>query len=433
MTACAGLLAACLAAGPARELARAPAGSPVALALAKRVSVAYSETPFGEAVLHLAKRAGFKLAIDGDIVEEGRTNAPITFAIDDVPAGEVLRWMMWKADLACDVGREVVTVSTQSAIMCRRAELRIYSVSDLADGRDNPELPGHDTTTWPHACPPRPGLVLIAEDMDTAFCNTPESIAELVMSTVRPACWDTSLGTSVEVRGNRLIVTATPEMHEEIVQVLERVRLAERRMVTIRVRALRAPAALADRVLDGASPAGILSPEAVARLDALVRAEPKRTLASARLACLNGRRVRSSSGRQTNYVDSHTVSNGKRDPAVRTVVSGLRADVFAVASDDMRSVLLELRLTYSPHAGRELRDVRSAGKPESGAPPLSPQSGPIKECALPLAKVRTSVRLPSGGTMLLSVPALPGGEPDAAEGGDDEEIVFLVTATAVTF
>ena len=433
MTACVTLLAACLAAGPVRELARAPAGSPVALALAKRVSVAYSETPFGEAVLDLAKRAGFKLAIDGDIVEEGRMNTPITFAIDDVPAGEALRWMVWKADLSCDVGREVVTVSTRSAIMCRRAELRIYSVSDLADGREDAELPGHDTTTWPHACPKRPGLVLIAEDMDTAFRNTPESIAELVITSVRPECWDTSLGTSVEVRGNRLVVTATPEMHEEIVQVLERVRLAERRMVTVRVRALRAPAALADHVLDGASPAGVLSPEAVARLDALVRAEPKRTLASARLACLNGRRVRSSSGRQTNYVDSHTVSNGKRDPAVRTVVSGLSADVFAVASDDMRSVLLELRLTYSPPHGRELRDVRPVGVPENATASSGPAPGPIQECSRQLAKVRTSVRLPSGGTMLLSIPGLPGGEPDAATGGDDEEIVFLVTATAVTF
>jgi hypothetical protein len=428
MTTGAAVFAACLAAGSAQELPRAPAGSPVALALAKRVDVAYDETPFGEAVLDLAKRAGFRLAIDTDIVEEGLTDTAVNFAIDDVPAGEVLRWIAWKADLACDVGEEVVTISTLPGIMLRRVDLRIYNIRDLAEEGDHPEFPCHVSTTWPQTCPPRPGLVLIEEDAYPALYSTPEGIAELIASTVQPGCWDPCLGTSVEERGGKLVVMATPEMHEEIGRVLERVRRARRRMVTVRVRALRTPSGLVGRVLGDASPTGVLSPAGVARLDALARSEPKRLLAAERLACLSGHRGRSSYGRQTSYVEGRTVCKGRCDPAVRTVVSGLSADVLAVASDDMQSVLLELRLTYSPSEGREPRDARPIGRRESGAILSGPVPGPIRERSLPLAKVRTSVRLRSGGTMLLSTPALSGRSCDGAE-----ELVFLVTATAVTF
>jgi hypothetical protein len=223
-------------------------------------------------------------------------------------------------------------------------------------------------------------------------------------------------------------------MHDEIAQVLERVRRVERRMVTVRVRVLQTPTGLVDHVLDGASPTGILPPKAIARLDVMAGAEPERILASARFTCMNGRRGRTSSGRQTDYVSGYAFSGGKYDPVVRRVISGLGADVLAVISDDGQSILLELRLSYSAPGRTELREFRLVEKSESGvqsskgaSDPLS-LLGTIQECSLALAKIRTSARLPSGGTLLLSVPTLPGRDSDGTE-----ELVFLVTATAVTF
>jgi hypothetical protein len=105
---------------------------------------------------------------------------------------------------------------------------------------------------------------------------------------------------------------------------------------------------------------------------------------------------------------------------------------------------MEVLLTYTPPGLARLREFRPIGGPgePAGAEPVVdaapghgafgdlPTPGALQEPVLPIAKLATTVRMPSGSTVLLSTDVPGEGDADAME---REELVFLVTATAVTF
>ena len=201
------------------------------------------------------------------------------------------------------------------------------------------------------------------------------------------------------------------------------------RMIAFRVRAVRAPVATVERALSMAAADGTLSPEAEGPLRDVVRAEPNRLLASTRFTGLNGQRTHSWGGRQTNYVNDFEISGESYDPVVTALLTGLQADVRAFASDKGDFILLELRLGYADPKGSELIEFRPVGPEEEDEKEEEvPAPGRVQQPRVALAQLKTTVRVRSGATVALSASSpLPGA------GAGTDEIVFLVTATSVTF
>ncbi|MHC4252855.1 MAG: hypothetical protein ACYS9X_27370, partial [Planctomycetota bacterium] len=338
-------------------------------------------------------------------------------------------------------GEKVVTISSRAAIFRKRVLLRIYDIRDLTE--PIPDFPGPWLMLEVGGAQggAAPGLCLVDTDADEDAASA-ESIAEFISVRVQPGSWDASLGTSIEERNGKLVIVATPEMHAEIVGLLDQVRRAERRMVAVRVRALRVPRDLAERTLERGGTGGIFERAALEPFERLVRVEPERLLAGTRFTCFNGQRAHGRGARGRSYVADFELSGDEYDPVIRQMSEGLLADVRPLLSDDGESALVEVRLAYTPPGFAKLREFRAVGAPEEpgraedagGAAPGRmrpedvPTPGAVQEPVMPIARLATTVRMPSGSTVLLSTSV-----PDQGRANLDEEIVFLVTATAVTF
>ncbi|MHC4507018.1 MAG: hypothetical protein ACYTFI_27340 [Planctomycetota bacterium] len=409
-------------------------------ALERKVDVAFADTPFETAVRYVARRARFNVVFDRQALGREPIKVPINFRVDGIPAGEAIRWLSRIAGVHYDLGEKALLISSKAAIYRKRTVLKLYDIHDLT--RVVPDFPGPDIAPEVMGGYAGAGLCLIGgEERDLSI--TAEGVAELIVSTVRPEDWAPELGTSIEERGGRLVVMALPEMHEEIRKLLDHIRKVKMHMIAFHVRAVRAPAATVERALAMASPDGTLRREAERPLLDAVKAEPGRLLASTRFTGLNGQRIHSWGGRQTNYVNDFEISGESYDPVVTTLLGGLQADVRSFASDDGGLILLELRLGYADPDRSELSDFRPVGpeldaegekdgdaKEKNDGDDTVPAPGSLQQPRVPLTQLKTTVRVRSGATVAFSASS-PVREPGA--GADADEIVFLVTATSVTF
>ena len=402
---------------------------PPAQALKRRIDVNFVDTPFESAIRYVAKRTGTNLVVARAEVSETERRTPVTFRVKDIPAIEVVEWITRMAGVGYELGEKALVVSSRRALIFKRIELKIYNIHDLT--LHIPNFPGPSVIPDTIDGGGSPGLVLVdSEARDLSA--TAAAIAEFIATRVQPGSWDSALGTSVEERGGKLVIMHTPEAHAEIGELLDQVRKYERRMVSFHVRALRVPTRVAEGALRRMARDGTLVAVAVEQLARLGRLEPERILASTRFTCFNAQRAHGWGGTRTDYVADFEMSGDSYDPVVLQLRQGLCADVQPIVSDDGRSIMVELRLAYSYPGSGHLTDFRPVGeKPpaeEEATPDPVPAPGALQQPRLPVTKLATTVRMPTGSTMMFA--ASP---PDAAEGGDDEEIVFLVTATAVTF
>ncbi|MHC5053721.1 MAG: hypothetical protein ACYTKD_03270 [Planctomycetota bacterium] len=403
---------------------------PPAEALKRRIDVNFVDTPFESAMGYVAKRTGTNLVIDRAEVDRDESRHPVTFRVKDIPALEVVTWITRMAGVGFELSDKALVVTSTSALRSKRIELRIYSIHDLT--LEIPDFPG------PSIMPDtvdgfggRRGVAFSAE-RERDLGMSAEAIAEFISTRVQPGSWDASLGTSVEERGGKLVIVQATEVHEEIERLLGLLRKNERRMVSFHVRALRAPSSEVKRALERTARDGTLEADAIERLTRLGRLEPGRLLATTRFTCFNTQRTHGWGGERTDYVGDLEISGDSYDPVVLQLRQGLSADVRPVVSDDGRAMIQELRLGYSYPGNAEFTDFRPVGEEVpaevDAAPNPVPAPGALQLPRLPVTEFATTVRMPTGSTMMFA--ASP---PDGAAGGDDEEIVFLVTATAVTF
>ncbi len=401
------------------------AGS-VERALAKSVDVNFVDTPLESAVRYVAKRAGFNVVIDRRELTRDVLRRQVTFRVGGIPAGEAVKWLTRLAGLHYELTRKALLVSSKASIFRKRITLRTYSVHDLT--REAADYPGPEIAPEVLGGYAAGGMALMKshardDEMSAAY------LADMILETVHPDDWTPELGTSIEERGGRLVAMATPEMHDEIAALLDHVRKTRMRMVAFRVRALRVPATAVDSALATASADGTISDEAARLLTAAATKEGGRILASARFTCMNGQRTHSGGGGRKSYVNDFELCADRYDPVVTTLLSGLQADVRPLVSDDGGSILLDLRLGYVDPARTELFEFRPVGPGDlgEGEKETIPTPGSLQQPSVPITSLKTTVSVASGRTV-----AFAASVPDS-DGGGDEEIVFLVTATTVAF
>jgi hypothetical protein len=245
-------------------------------ALGRRLDFSYSETPIEEALSDVRERSGAEVVLDRRAALLVGDQA-LTWSARGSTVERALRWITRLADLEYVLVDGAVLVTTPERAK-GEVELRVYNVRDLSS-RIEPGSPGPPVPFSPSEVATEPREV---------------TLAECIMTRIRPGTWAPELGTSIDERDGLLIVVQRPDVHAMIGDLLAALRANRARAVTVRVLVVRADAGATVPPEPGNAdaqgfPAGL--PE-----DAV--------LAGARLDTLEGRTAHAVWGRKTHYVAS---------------------------------------------------------------------------------------------------------------------------------
>lgn len=306
---------------------------------------------------------------------------------------------------------------------------RIYDLSALL--QSGTDFPGPELL--PAGNPNEPA---IAPPFSTAPAQvlTVASVADTIRQRVAPERWDPALGTSLEERAGRLVITQFPDVLEKIDALLEA--LSKKNHRTVCIQALLVAPTKAQQV-DYLGRAGKQVPQA--SVDALLK--DGKLLAMPQLLALDGARAHLFSGTALSYVAGAEDSAHRAEPVVAQAFGGVAMDVRAKLNDDASAAELDLRLaetgkaTASPgtQVAAEAPKEEDQDKEDKAEPLVEPglsQSGKSKAYRTQTVSVQgratqQTLQAPVGKWVLASILARPGPETP----GENGQALLLVMIT----
>ena len=209
--------------------------------LQKKVSFEFVDTPLHEALRFLQDLAEANIILDQQVMESGTGDTPINLKIGDMSLNLALDWILRLADLSYALKDDAIFISTPDRLT-EDVVMQIYDVADLVG--TVPDFPGPDFAlqvggragSGSQGAIAGQGITLTPVEEDEGAAAA--SLAEMIESRVKPGSWAVELGTSIEQRGNKLIVMQQPEVHRLIQSLLESLRAAEKLLVTVEARFL---------------------------------------------------------------------------------------------------------------------------------------------------------------------------------------------------
>ncbi|HEX8524828.1 MAG TPA: M56 family metallopeptidase [Tepidisphaeraceae bacterium] len=208
-----------------------------------------------------------------------------------------------------------------------------------------------------------------------------EDITKLIQETVAPDTWREAGGTLGSLRelSGQLIVTQTPENHQQIHAVLESMRdsrslqvVINARFITANLRSLSADLrAVLDPALGDKNTLILSAQRAEDLVRQIVAQRDSQMVAAPRLTAFSGQRAFVSVGSQTSYVSGYSAvkqQNGdlRFDPQSSTVTAGVTVDVTPTAAADRKSITLVVKpklttllgMSSEQWSGADVKDLR---------------------------------------------------------------------------
>ena len=218
---------------PARPLLRAEAAAAAGL---DRIidDVDFRQTPFKDALESLRSKSGTNIVVRWHTLEQAGVDstASTTLRVIKLPLGRVLSLLCddvsAQAGVALDwsVDGETVIVTTADE-HGRYTQVRMYDVRDLIEAHYAYRV----KTGWKPAPPAGGASLLGAVSSANVVAGDPraeavETLTHLIFENVAPDAWRDAGGTIGTIRemDGRLIITATPAMHEDAVRLLQLLR-----------------------------------------------------------------------------------------------------------------------------------------------------------------------------------------------------------------
>jgi hypothetical protein len=215
---------------PAREAAERDAGLHRVLA-----EIDFRGTPLDQAVDALRDKTHANINVEWRALEAAGIDkqTPVHVRLSSLPLDHVLQILLTDVGggtvkLGYHIDRGVILVSTDE-VLSRTAVARIYDVRDLI------EMDHRQRAKWGRLLPPdsagaaavapSPGGSTGAEPADS-YADSVDSLTALITNMVAPDSWRDAGGTIGSIRefGGRLVIITTPEIHDEIIDLLETIR-----------------------------------------------------------------------------------------------------------------------------------------------------------------------------------------------------------------
>ena len=397
------------------------AGGGADVALDQPLSLELLDTPLSSALDRLQREAGVTLLLDPDL-DADFTKQPVTLRLENTPLDRALNLigLITGSDFIITDG--VVFVSSSQVIKQRKVVRRVYDIRgllvavqnlagpslDLIDALSNTNSGGGggrqsqsgDQGGGDGGGGGGEGLFGAgeeAEDMATREERIQELTDLITETTAGPDDWIDQVFTLREV-GGTLVINATPEVHDEVGELLESLHDFAGQMVQVEGEFFIMPRSVVAEVLADNDGSLIIAAD---RLD--VVAERLASGASSRLAAVrnvgfNGQRVYLYAGRDTAFVSDvepipdaegvdttlSVLRNGAVLDVLPTIIRGGEEVVVAVKGDVINAATVD-----------------AAGGTDSDSAPAT-QPANLQTPARDTVNYRTTVRLPRGGAVVLT-------------------------------
>ena len=396
------------------------AGGSADVALDQRLTLELLDTPLSSALDRLQREAGVTLLLDPDL-DADFTKQPVTLRLEDTPLDRALNLigLITGSDFIITDG--VVFVSSSQVIKQRKVVRRVYDIRGLLVAVQNLAGPSLDlidalSNTNSGGGGGRQsksgdqgggdggggGEGLFgdgeeAEDMATREERIQELTDLITEATAGPDDWIDQVFTLREV-GGTLVINATPEVHDEVGELLESLHDFAGQMVQVEGEFFIMPRSVVAEVLADNGGSLIVAAD---RLDAV--AERLASGASSRLAAVrnvgfNGQRVYLYAGRDTAFVsDVEPIPDAEgADPTLSVLRNGAVLDVLPTIIRGGEEVVVAVKGDVINAA-----TVDAAGANDAASAPAT-QPANLQTPARDTVNYRTTVRLPRGGAVVLT-------------------------------
>ncbi len=217
-----------------------------------QISIEFQETPLPSVLDFFRERVGVNLIIDRQNVQQpGEISVSINLTQDQVSAYKGLQIVLGSENLGYDFRECTLLITSQEAE--KQIVFDMYQVKDLNFRlRDFPsptfQLGSQDDEGGQAGLSSGAGLGGGGEEEEesqTAF--TGEQLVELIQQVVSPQTWQKS-GAQVEVSNGLLLVRNTPEVHDQVLRLLENIRRSTGIIVTVEARFLEVRSTLLEQI-----------------------------------------------------------------------------------------------------------------------------------------------------------------------------------------
>jgi hypothetical protein len=196
--------------------------------------VNFSATPIGEAIEFLRRKTRADIRVKwGELESAGvDRHAPINLRVANLPLRRVLELVCDEAGGATVIldarehDGEIVLSTTEDN--SRDAQVRLYDVQDLLQAHYDLRVrlgwqpPSPSTSAAAATGAGGPGGMIFGNPPQSPYDEAMQSLKVLIMETVAPAMWRENGGTIAAFReyDGRLFIVATPDMHDQIRELL---------------------------------------------------------------------------------------------------------------------------------------------------------------------------------------------------------------------
>jgi general secretion pathway protein D len=404
--------------------------------LRTRVTLNFTDAPLRQVMDNLRASYGVNIYVDQQALDQEGVSMerPVSVKLEDVSLKSVLNLMLKQVHLTYIIKDEVLQITSESAARGRMQRVT-YQVADLV-------IPIPNSSSQP-AYPSTPLQTPQGTAVGGAFASAgnalihksdavqtrEEQLIKLITKTVEPRSWSDQGGAGTidyHPLTMSLVINQTPDVQEQILDVLNSLRRLQNQEVSLEVRFLSVDEAVADRLcadFKGQDAIKLVAAsETPLRMTILDAAEQSRLLEAVQKDChanivqtpkvtmFNGQSATNEVIEQKTFVtglDIRTSSNGDPifQPVMEEVPVGMRMTARPDISADRRTVNLSLCVNLSklddPECDFSTIELHSAPAGEGGEPsPTFTQL--LQHPRISRFGLDSTLTIPDGATALIS-------------------------------
>jgi type II secretory pathway component GspD/PulD (secretin) len=207
--------------------------------LDQQLTLEFLDNDIQDVVAFLQQNTEVNFVLDPEVVASGIV-PPINMQVADIRLESALNFIMDLTDLRYSLQDEAILISTTDGVR-GDAEMRIYDIRDLTLGLT--QFPG------PRLEIPEPGDTGSSLIPEIADENPPDigELMEIIQEVVAPESWGDEGVDLAEYNGS-MVVTQTPDVHDQIEELLDQLRKQRGVQINVKVRFLQVENALLEEI-----------------------------------------------------------------------------------------------------------------------------------------------------------------------------------------